>query len=72
LFGYLQRKQAYIKELEAKVKLQEMGRDEQIERLTDAVRVLLEDNDNLRQLLAGLGGYIVSFSRFFRIVVYLG
>lgn len=37
-----------------------MGRDEQIERLMDAVRVLLEDNDNLRQLLAGLGGYIVS------------
>lgn len=49
-----------------------MGRDEQVERLTDAVRVLLEDNDNLRQLLAGLGGYIVSFSRVFRIVVYTG
>ncbi|GAA5882472.1 hypothetical protein JCM16303_001750 [Sporobolomyces ruberrimus] len=55
---FRQRKQAYIKELEAKVKLQELGRDEQTERLADAVRILLEENEHLRQLLAGLSGFI--------------
>ncbi|GAA6016693.1 hypothetical protein JCM11491_000209 [Sporobolomyces phaffii] len=55
---FRQRKQAYIKELEGKVKLHELGRDEQVERLTDAVHVLLAENENLRQLLAGLSGFI--------------
>ncbi|GAA5940875.1 uncharacterized protein JCM15063_000906 [Sporobolomyces koalae] len=55
---FRQRKQAYIKELEAKVKLYELGRDEQIDRLNEALQTLLDDNDQLRQLLAALGGFI--------------
>ncbi|GAA5894245.1 uncharacterized protein JCM6883_003760 [Sporobolomyces salmoneus] len=55
---FRQRKQAYIKELEAKVKLQDFGRDEQISRMGEAVKALLEENERLRQLLAGLSGFI--------------
>ncbi|GAA5850576.1 hypothetical protein JCM8547_001918 [Rhodosporidiobolus lusitaniae] len=55
---FRQRKQQYIKELEAKVALHEMGRDEQIERMQNAVKLLLEENQSLRALLASLGGFI--------------
>ncbi|GAA6059056.1 hypothetical protein JCM10212_001281 [Sporobolomyces blumeae] len=55
---FRQRKQAYIKELEAKVKLQEMNRDEQIGRYSNAVRTLLKENQRLRELLAGVSGFI--------------
>lgn len=58
LLFYLQRKQQYIKELEAKVAFYETGREGQVERLSEAVNQLLEENLKLRGLLASLGGFI--------------
>ncbi|GAA5886098.1 hypothetical protein JCM6882_004264 [Rhodosporidiobolus microsporus] len=55
---FRQRKQQYVKELEAKVALHEMGRDEQVERMVNALKLLLEENQQLRTLLGHLSGFI--------------
>ncbi|CEQ39650.1 SPOSA6832_01191, partial [Sporobolomyces salmonicolor] len=55
---FRQRKQAYIKELEAKVQLHELGRDEQLERLTEGIKSLLDENQQLRHLLQGVSAFI--------------
>ncbi|GAA6006935.1 hypothetical protein JCM10207_009145 [Rhodosporidiobolus poonsookiae] len=55
---FRQRKQAYIKELEGKVSLYEMGRDEQTDRLQKALKLLIEENQQLRSLLATVSGFI--------------
>ncbi|KAK4049464.1 hypothetical protein OIO90_005415 [Microbotryomycetes sp. JL221] len=55
---FRQRKQQYIKELEAKVALQGTARDEQIELLGKAIEQLVEENTKLRELLAGVTGFI--------------
>lgn len=57
--GFLaQRKQAYVKELEAKAAMMEMSRDEQFNRFSEAFRTLLEENQKLRTLLQTLSGFI--------------
>ncbi|GAA5819952.1 hypothetical protein JCM11251_005423 [Rhodosporidiobolus azoricus] len=55
---FRQRKQQYVKELEAKVAMYEMGRDEQLERMVNALQMLLEENQQLRTLLTQLSGFI--------------
>ncbi|KAM0791533.1 hypothetical protein ACM66B_005982 [Microbotryomycetes sp. NB124-2] len=55
---FRQRKQQYIKELEAKVALQGTARDEQIDLLGKAIEQLVEENVKLRELLAGVTGFI--------------
>ncbi|GAA6038203.1 hypothetical protein JCM8097_005792 [Rhodosporidiobolus ruineniae] len=52
---FRQRKQQYIKELETKVALHEMGRDEQIDRLKNAIKMVLQENQQLRTILASMG-----------------
>lgn len=47
-------------DLEARVELASSSRDEQIEQLRSAVTGLIEENQRLRELLAGVGGFIVS------------
>lgn len=55
---FTQRKQAYIKELEAKAAMMELSRDEQFQRFGDAFRTLLEENQKLRTMLQTLSGFI--------------
>ncbi|GAA5983586.1 hypothetical protein JCM11641_007291 [Rhodosporidiobolus odoratus] len=47
-----------VEEVEAKVAVLELGQHEQIERMGNALKELLEENQKLRTLLAHLGGVI--------------
>ncbi|BGO99790.1 hypothetical protein NBRC10513v2_004018 [Rhodotorula toruloides] len=55
---FRQRKQAYVKELEAKAAMMELSRDEQFNRFSEAFRTLLEENQKLRSMLQTLSGFI--------------
>lgn len=55
---HIQRKQAYVKELEAKAAMMELSRDEQFNRFSEAFRTLLEENQKLRSMLQTLSGFI--------------
>lgn len=55
--------QQYIKDLEARVNLYDSSHDEQIEKLRTGMRALLEENHQLRGLLAGVAGFVVSTTK---------
>ncbi|ORY84074.1 hypothetical protein BCR35DRAFT_303120 [Leucosporidium creatinivorum] len=57
---FRQRKQQYIKDLEARVELASSSRDEQLEQMRGAIKGLIDENQRLRELLAGVGGFIGS------------
>ncbi|PWN19535.1 hypothetical protein BCV69DRAFT_313786 [Microstroma glucosiphilum] len=55
---FRQRKQQYIRALEARVELLSTDHDEQVDRLRFALRGLLSENNTLRSLLGSLGRFI--------------
>ncbi|KAM0752842.1 hypothetical protein T439DRAFT_323456 [Meredithblackwellia eburnea MCA 4105] len=55
---FRQRKQQYIKDLEARVQLNESTRDDQVNKLRAGMRALLDENQQLRELLASLATFI--------------
>lgn len=57
-FGFRQRKQQYIKDLEARLELLESAPNEQLEQLRSGMKALLDENHELRTLLASLAGFV--------------
>ncbi|KAH8920883.1 hypothetical protein BT69DRAFT_1352045 [Atractiella rhizophila] len=55
---FRQRKQQYIRDLEAKVELLSSNKEDQVEQLRAGVKAVLEENKQLRQLLKGLAAFI--------------
>jgi hypothetical protein len=53
-----QRKQQYIKDLEARLELLESAPNEQLDQLRVGIRALLDENQQLRTLLASLASFI--------------
>lgn len=58
---FRQRKVQYVKELEARVALVESGGSEQLESYRAGVRALMDENEQLRQLVTSMSGFIVRF-----------
>lgn len=57
---FRQRKQQYIKDLEARVQLHESSRDDQLDKMRTGLKALIDENQKLRELLASVAGFIVS------------
>jgi len=53
-----QRKQQYIKDLEARLELHESAPNEQLDQLRVGIRALMDENQQLRTLLASLAGFV--------------
>ncbi|KAK4702926.1 hypothetical protein P7C70_g3298, partial [Phenoliferia sp. Uapishka_3] len=57
---FRQRKVQYIKDLEARVQLHESSRDDQLDKLRNGIKALIDENQRLRELLGSVSGFIVS------------
>lgn len=55
---FRQRKQQYIRALEARVEILSTDHDDQVDRLRHALRVLLSENNTLRSMISSLGRFI--------------